>query len=148
MIDELEARAREVVGDSATVTREDPGSDVAPTLSMLRVTPRRAGARAFDVVQLGDELIVQIGQIGGRWELTADADGLAFALRLLDACVAGRVHERLAPGRSAVTVHLDGGETLTETGYEPPHLYPIPGWKHLGRRVAYEPYVDDEPGQR
>ncbi len=137
-----------MVGDSATVTREDHGPYVPWTLLMLTVEPLRSGARRFDVVQFGEELVVQIGEIGGRWELLADDDGLEFALLLLDACVAGRVHERLAPGRSAVTVHLDGGETLTETGYEPPHLYPIPGWKRLGRRVAYEPYVDDEPGQR
>ena len=131
-----------MVGRSASVTREDPGSDGAPTLTVLSVAPLRAGARRFDVVQLGDELVVQIGEIGGRWELTADAEGMDFALQLLDACVAGRVHERLAPGRSAVTVHLENGETFTETGYELPHLYPIPAWKHLGRRVAYEPYVD------
>ncbi|RYJ02858.1 MAG: hypothetical protein EON52_18785 [Actinomycetales bacterium] len=144
MMDRLEARARELVGDSATVTREDPGSDVPWTLLLLRVSPANPGARSFDVVQLGDELVVQIGEVGGRWGLTVDADGTEFALLLLDACIAGRVHERFAPGRSAVTVWLANGETFTETGYEFPHFYPIPGWRHLGRRVAYEPYVDAE----
>lgn len=141
-MDQLEARARELVGDSATLTRENPGSDVPWTLLLLSVRPLNPGARSFDVVQLGDELIVQMGEVGGRWELVADEEGLDFALQLLEACVAGRVHERLAPGRSAVTVRLANGETLTETGHEFAHFYPIPGWRHLGRRVAYEPYVD------
>ena len=141
-MDRLEARARELVGDSATVTREDPRSDVPWALLLLAVEPLRSGARRFDVVQLDDELVVQIGEVGGRWELTVDAEGMEFALLLLDACVAGRVHERFAPGRSAVTVWLANGETFTETGHEFPHFYPIPGWRHLGRRVAYEPYVD------
>ena len=145
-MDQLETRAREMVGESVTVTREDPGSDVPWTLLMLTVEPLRSGARRFDVIQLGEELVVQIGEIGGRWELSTDADGLEFALLLLDACISGRVHERFAPRRSAVTVRLKNGETFTETGLEPPHLYPIPGWRHLGRRVAYEPYVDPESG--
>lgn len=147
-MDQLEARAREMVGESATVTRDDPGADVRWTLLTLSVEPHRRGCRRFDAVQLGDELVVQVGEIGGRWELTADADGLDFAVRLLDACVAGRVHERMAPGRSAVTVLLEGGETFTETGHEPPHFYPIPGWRRLGRRVAYEPYVEPEEARR
>ncbi len=141
-MDRLEARARELVGDSATVTREDPGSDVPWTLLLLKVRPVNPGARSFDVVQFGDELIVQMGEVGGQWELAGDEEGLDLALQLLESCVAGRVHERLAPGRSAVTVRLANGETFTESGYEFPHFYPIPGWRHLGRRVAYEPYVD------
>ncbi|MET0415877.1 MAG: hypothetical protein ABW022_07650, partial [Actinoplanes sp.] len=40
----------------------------------VRVTPHRAGARSLQWIDFADEIILQVGEIGGRWELGADAD--------------------------------------------------------------------------
>jgi hypothetical protein len=54
------------------ISRPGPGLTV-------RVTPHRTGARPIDWTDFGDEIIVQVGDIGGRWELGPAPDDLAPA---------------------------------------------------------------------
>jgi hypothetical protein len=108
---------------------------------MVRVTPHRAGARAIEWIDFGDEIIVQVGDIGGRWELAAEAADLAFMQDLVMSVVAGRVAEVFAYRRSRVTVTLRDGSAEVETGYEGmAACLRFPLWPRWSRTTRYLPY--------
>ncbi len=87
------------------------------------------------------EIIVSAGEIGGRWELGADADDLAFLRDLVMSVVAGRVSEVFSCRRSRVTVVFPDGSADTETGYEGlAGCLPLPLWPSWSRRTQYLPY--------
>lgn len=104
----------------------------------VRVTPVRDGARSFGWTEFGDEIIVQIGEVGGRWELTTVAGDLAFLADLVTSVIAGRVSESFGDRRSRVAVTLADGSTAVETGFD--GLTAIrfrPRWSRITR---YSPY--------
>jgi hypothetical protein len=137
-VDQLVEYARALVGARAIVERRSVGGGL-PTLWIEPVNPR---ARSVWIV--GEQwLIVQLGEQGGRWELGYEDSDVALAKGLIAAAHAGRVTERVAFARSRVTVTLDDGETLSETGYDGclGGLVPLPGWPRWGREIVYEPYA-------
>ena len=82
------------------------------------VTPRNPDARAFGWTDFPDEMILGIGDHGGRWELGAGAEDVALLRDIARSVIAGRVREVFAPGRSAVSVTLADGSVETEVGGE------------------------------
>jgi hypothetical protein len=137
-VDELVEYARSLVGGSASVERRGVGG-LLPALWIEPVNPR---ARS---VWVGAEqwLVVQLGEQGGRWELGYEDSDMSLAKGLIAAAFAGRVVERVALARSRVTVTLEDGETLSETGYDGclASLVPLPGWPRWGREIVFEPYT-------
>jgi hypothetical protein len=107
----------------------------------VRVTPHRTGARPIEWIDFGDEIIVQVGDIGGRWELSAEAADLAFMQDLVMSVVAGRVSEVFAYRRSRVSVTLRDGSAEAETGYDGlTACLPLPLWPRWSRTTRYLPY--------
>ena len=107
----------------------------------VRVTPYRTAARAIEWTDFGDEIIVQVGDIGGRWELSAEAADLAFMQDLVMSVVAGRVSEVFAYRRSRVTVTFPDGSAEAETGYDGlTACLPLPLWPRWSRTTRYLPY--------
>jgi hypothetical protein len=116
------------------ISRTDAGMTV-------HVTPHRAGARPIVWSDFGDEIILEAGDIGGRWELSGDAGDLAFLRDLVMSVIAGRVTEVFAYRRSRVTVTLEDGSAESETGYDGLTAWlPLPLWPRWSRTVRYLPY--------
>lgn len=136
-VDELAEYARALVGGSARVERRSVGNGL-PTLDIGPVNPR-----SRSVAIIGEQwLIVQIGEQGGRWELDYEESDIALAKSLIAAAHDGRVIERVAFARSRVTVTLESGEEVSETGYDGcSGLLPLPWWSRWGRTIVYEPYA-------
>jgi hypothetical protein len=125
----------ELVRDRGSVDVSSYGKD----LEVISVTPRNPGARAIWIC-FEDSLIVEVGEVGGRWELGYSEGSVDFLQELLESVIAGRVEEVFAPARSMVIVTLDGG-IVRETGHDGPKaLFPLPFWRRWGRRVRYMPY--------
>ncbi|MFE4470196.1 hypothetical protein ACFRFH_15390 [Leifsonia sp. NPDC056824] len=137
--DELEAFARELVGATAIV---EVGAleNGAP---YIEVVPNRSGARAVNII--ADQWIVFAveGSGGGRWELAYDTTGRAFAQNALAAVTAGRLDERVAFGRSQLTLTFEDGSTHAETGYHGclAVITPQPGWRRWGEVRGAQPYA-------
>jgi hypothetical protein len=107
----------------------------------VTVSPRRPGARSVGWIDFGEQIIVQVGEFGGRWELAADEDDLAFLQHLTASVVAGRVSEVFGLRRSRVVVTLADGGRGTETGYDGlTGCLPLPLWPRWSRTVQYLPY--------
>jgi hypothetical protein len=105
------------------------------------VVPYRVGARSVSWVDFGDEIIVQVGEFGGRWELGGNEVDLAFLEDLVRSVVAGRVVEVFGVRRSRVVMVLADGTKETETGYDgPAGCLPMPLWPRWSRKVQYLPY--------
>jgi hypothetical protein len=116
----------------ADVQRQDFGSHRA-----VRVMPRRAGCAPVAWTYAGFlQVDVGSGHGGGRFESdgyeTADAD---FIEAVVLAAVDGRVAETFIGKRSKVTVTLDDGSVINESGG------PSLPWPWLRRRsIQYQPY--------
>lgn len=124
------------LADAAETEISRPGTGLT-----VRVTPHRTGARPIDWTDFGDEIIVQVGDIGGRWELGPAPDDLAFLQDLVMSVVAGRVSEVFAYRRSRVRVTLGDGSVVTETGYDGlTACLPLPLWPRWSRTTCYLPY--------
>lgn len=147
---ELLPYLHDIVGDTAEITTEDywgsepDGSvdhDQAPSIRSAYIRPHNAAALPMDVI-CEQWIVIELGRIGGRWELGYDSGDLALAKALLGAATAGNVIETTALGRSKVDVTLTDGTIVTETGYDGclMILIPLPGWKTWGRTTRYEPY--------
>lgn len=109
--------------------------------TLIGIAPCRAGTRSVSWADFGDEIVVQIGSFGGRWELGGGEEDLAFLEDLVRSVVAGRVVEVFGVSRSRVVVVLADGTEETETGYEGPvGCLPMPLWPRWSRRVHYLPY--------
>ncbi|MFE9202525.1 hypothetical protein [Micromonospora sp. NPDC007230] len=107
----------------------------------VAVTPRNPDARAFGWTDFSDELILGVGDYGGRWELEAGPEDVALLEDIARSVIAGRVREVFAPGRSAVSVTLADGSVETEIGGEAPAgCLPLPFWRRWSRSVQYAPY--------
>jgi len=107
----------------------------------VAVWPRRPGACSVGWADFGDEIILHVGEFGGRWELGSDDEDLLLLEAIVRSVVAGRVTEIPAPGRSRVIVLLSDGQTQVETGYEAPvGCIPLPLWPRWSRTVRYSPY--------
>ena len=92
-------------------------------------------------VDFGDEIVVEVGQFGGRWEIGAEEEDLAFLEDLVRSVIAGRVSEVFAVGRSRVVVTLAEGTQAVETGYDgPAGCLPLPLWPRWSRKIQYLPY--------
>lgn len=122
------------------------GTDEVSSLVNGRVrvywaAPRNPRARPISIIA-ESWLVLTLGDHGGRWELEYTDEDLVFARRLVAAVVAGRIEERRGLARSRVTVRLDDGEMVRETGYSgcAALLVPQPGWTRWGRLTRYEPY--------
>ena len=120
-VQELEATLR----GCAEVTREVQ----VPALNTVRVEPRSKQARSMWLSVTADEVIVEAGEHGGRWEIRNRPDDVAFLTSLVLSVMAGRIRETLGPRRSMVEVTFADGTVVRETGYD--SLLPLPGWKRL-----------------
>jgi len=147
---ELLPYLHDLVGDTAEITTEDYWSserdgsvdyDEPPSIRSAYIRPHNAAALPMDVT-CEQWIVIELGRIGGRWELGYDSGDLGRAKALLGAAVAGRVTETTALGRSKVDVTLTDGTIVTETGYDGclTILIPLPGWTTWGRTTQYEPY--------
>ncbi|MBQ1072616.1 hypothetical protein KBX06_05455 [Micromonospora sp. C31] len=127
--------ARELVG---VATVEIDGIQGGTSVD---VTPRNPHARAFGWMDFSQQLILQVGGYGGRWELDAGPEDVALLEGIARSVIAGRVREVFAPGRSAISVTLADGAVETEIGGEAPAgCLPLPFWRRWSRSVQYAPY--------
>lgn len=123
------------LGELATV-------DIGPVAEGIGVTvrPVNPAARDFGWVDFAGDVVLQIGEQGGRWELEMPHD-LEFLAELARSVIAGRVVEVFARRRSAVTVTLADGSTETEVGYDGlGGCLPLPFWRRWSRTVHYAAY--------
>lgn len=105
------------------------------------LSPRRPGARAAEWMDFGDEIIVDVGSLGGRWQLGGSEEDLELLRSLVCSVIAGRVTEVFSFRRSRVTVTLPDGIRETETGFKGPGgCLPLPLWPRWSRTVKYLPY--------
>jgi len=147
---ELLPYLHDIVGDTAEITTKDYWAsktdghvdhDQPPSIRSAYIRPHDPAALPMDV-SCEQWIVIELGRIGGRWELGYDSGDLARAKALLGAAVAGRVTETTALGRSKVDVTLTNGTVVTATGYDGclTILIPLPGWTTWGRTTQYEPY--------
>ena len=101
------------LGAIAEITREAK----APGYVTLSVAPRNPKARPIWLCFIGDEIVIEAGSPGGRWELRRTREDVAFLGDLIGSITAGRVREIVGPKRSRVEVTLADGTTVAETGY-------------------------------
>jgi hypothetical protein len=130
-LSDLEAGLIEI----AHIHREELG----PGIVAVEIDPRNPKALPMTWTFLGQEIVVQAGRHGGRWELARTPEDVAFMKRLVRSIVAGRVRETFGPKRSCVEVTMEDGSIVSETGYA--NAVPVPGWKRRGRTVAYGEYA-------
>ena len=131
--------ARHQFGSSVTVTNEQ----LTDLISTTTIEPARPGALAVSWVLMGgQEIILNAGHVGGRWELLREPQDLAFLRDVVFSVAAGRARETFGPGRSQAEVTLGDGSVVVHTGYEVPPVgcLPVPLWRRQGRRVAYAPW--------
>jgi hypothetical protein len=127
--------AQELVG-TATVEIDNVEIGIVVT-----VTPTNPHGRRFGWMDFAGQLVVEVGDYGGRWELEARPEDLAFLEDIARSVIAGRVREVFALGRSSVSVTLADGSVATETGYQAPAgCLPLPFWRRWSRSVRYAPY--------
>jgi hypothetical protein len=125
-----------LVGSHAVVTKNSHG---------FSVRPFAPGALSFEVIA-DLWLILAAGQIGGRWELRYTVtEEVLLAHRIISAITDGRVEETFALARSRVTVQLEDGTTVSETGSVGclGLLIPQPGWTRWGKSRKYAPYAQN-----
>ncbi len=136
----LENRLREDLGNSATVERGELAETESGTWDVQPVNPR---ALPVNWMEWGDQIILQAGLCGGRWELDRTPADVDFIEAVVRAAVAGRVVETRTLARSRVDVTFADGRTVHETGYEGClfGLVPLPGWRRWGKVTRYEPYA-------
>lgn len=138
-LDALAGELETALGTHATVERKVLADGKISTVS---IRPERPHALGVVWIVMGpDEVVLQAGHRGGRWELelaTADIDFLEEVTRSV---VAGRAAEVFAWRRSRVEVTLSDGRVVREDGREGlQSLVPLPAWRRWGRRVQYNPY--------
>jgi len=136
--DAIIASTRALVGDTASL---EVGYLHGGRIGYCEVEPRNPRARAISLIA-EQWLIVTVGDNGGRFELNYTPEHLDLARRIVEATVAGRLQERSAAGRSRVTLTLDDGEQIGETGLSgcATLFMPLPGWKRWGELKTYEAY--------
>lgn len=134
-IDAVLAEMESDLGPIAEITREAQG----PGFVTLSVAPRNPKARPIWLCYADDEIIIEAGSPGGRWELQRTPEDVAFLIDLVQSITAGRVREILGPKRSRLEVTLADGTTVAETGYR--SVVPRPGWRRRGPTVEYESYT-------
>lgn len=127
----LEAEVESV----AEVERVSHGAGIEGVI----VTPSNSDARSIYWTYLGDEIVLEVGTHGGRWELERSERDVSFMTDVVRSIIAGRIREILGPNRSRVEVTLADGRTVVETGYS--SLLPSPGWRRRGETVQYAPYA-------
>jgi hypothetical protein len=137
---DLGALARSEAGDAATVeVMKLDGLEIW----ILDVTPVRTDARSISIIA-EQWLVVQVGEVGGRFELDWTAEGIAVASDIVRGVIAGQVTERFGRSRSHVAVTTPDGLEYAETGIRIDGclsaLVPNPGWQRRGRLRAYAPY--------
>jgi hypothetical protein len=104
--------------------------------------PRSKTAAQASWLEMGDaQIILGVGQRGGRWELGTDEDDLKFLESIIDAVLEGAVVETLAPGRARLVLTLASGERQKTSWAEAPGgCLPLPGWRFWGRTIRYSRY--------
>lgn len=128
------------LGDHAVVClREFPGGRV------VDIEPHRQESRSVTWLEFAEEgtgsLVLQLGDLGGRWELDVTHEDVQFLEDMVRSVVAGRASETFGPGRSTVCVTLADGEVVGSTGGGLLAMLPVPGWYRRGRTVSYAPYA-------
>jgi hypothetical protein len=121
------------LGGAAEVTIAEIGGGVS-----IDVVPRRSGARPVSWADFGGEIVVQVGEFGGRWKIGAEDQDLAFLEDVVRSVIAGRVSEVFAVARSRVVVTLADGSQEVETGYDgAAGCLPLPLWPRWSRKIQY-----------
>lgn len=136
--DMLVDHARDLVGAAASV---EVASLYEGRVGVCEIVPRNPRARPISLTA-EQWLIVEVGGPGGRLELDYAPEHVERAKRIIEAAVAGRVTERSAFGRSRVTLTMEDGERVSETGYSgcATLLVPLPGWTRWSELKTFEPY--------
>lgn len=111
-------------------------------MESVQVEPRNSDARSISWTYLGsEEIVLEVGRYGGRWELTRSREDIAFLTDIVRSVIAGRVRETFGWRRSRVEVTFPDGTTAVETGYV--SFIPTPGWRRRGKTIQYAPYAAD-----
>lgn len=133
----LAEQLRHTLGARAAVSVDDAG----PYVAAWSLAPANPEALPVVWMDFGEELQVEAGHHGGRWELGRTMEDVEFVEHVVQSVVAGRVVEVFGPGRSRVEVTFADGTKTVETGaVTAKGCLPIPGWVRRGRRVAYAAY--------
>ncbi len=137
-LDSLTEFARSLAGNAASYERTTIAEH---PIAVVDIDPVEKHSCPINII--GEQfLIVTVGSVGGRWELSYSNDDVNLAKQIIAAVVAGDVTERSAFGRSRVTVILEDRTSRHETGFDGcvSLLVPQPGWTRWGRLTTYLPY--------
>lgn len=137
--DSLVVFTRGLVGPAAEV--EVVHLENIKPASYCDVTPRNLNACRISITA-EQMLSVTFGEGGCEWMMSYTEENLAYARRLIEAVVSGRVQERTAFGRARIYITLDTGERDSSTSYNGclTLIVPQPAWKTRGRLRSYEHY--------
>lgn len=110
---------------------------------IVDVEPHERGNRSLTWFESATDgpgsLVLQLGDLGGRWELDVTHEDVQFLEDVAGSVIAGRAEETFGPGRSCMTVTLHDGEVVRQEGGGLLSLMPAPGWRRRGRTVTYAP---------
>lgn len=136
-IAETLARAEERLGYPLPATRTEMAA-----WSMVAVRPADPGTCPVSLLVSEHEAVLQLTELGGRWELGPTQEEITFLVDLIVGVAANGVSEVRAPGRSEVTVTLPDGRNVSQTGNAGVlGLMPLPGWRRWGSRRHFQAYT-------
>ena len=133
VLDKLEAWVAACAPGRASVSRFE--SDVYDLVELV-ILPENPAAVSIDANAGREEMVLELGRAGARWELTYDDDQLELARAIVEAVAGGCTVEltRRWPPMASIT---RSGATRSGAGFVP--LLPIAGSRR-SRTAEYEPY--------
>lgn len=132
----LKARVADEFGESVNVSTNDQ----TPSVAVTGIEPSDPDSCPVGWIEMGnDELIVDAGRQGGRWEMPRDMATVEFVERLVAAACAGRVTEQFR-GKGARLIATMPGGTVVRSFVWSAGARSRPFWRREGREVRYRPY--------
>ena len=109
--------------------------------SLLTIEPKRLGSASVWVVA-AEWIDLQIGDTNCRFTFCYTDDNITLVQEILRGVAAGEATEIRGPGRSLITVMIDGNTVQTYPGTESLFLalLPVPGWRSWGTRTVFPAY--------